>query len=80
MSMAIDAFGAALEAALADKYMSLEELATVTGIPLAMLRLHLAGKHRPHELRIDRIEAALNLAPGTLGDIPLPSKEYKRPF
>jgi hypothetical protein len=76
----IDPFGAALEHALADKHMSLETLATVTGIPLTMLRLHLAGRHRPHEERIERIEAALELAPGTLADIDLPPKVYKRPF
>jgi hypothetical protein len=77
---AIDPFGAALEQALADKKMSLDTLATMTGIPITMLRLHLAGKHRPHEDRIERIETALELAPGTLGDIDLPPKVYKRPF
>jgi hypothetical protein len=76
----IDPFGTALTRAAADKHMSPEQLATVTGIPIVMLRMHMAGMHRPIEARIVRLEAALELEPGTLGQIPLPPITYKRPF
>jgi hypothetical protein len=77
---AIDPFGAALERALSEKHMTVDHLAAVTGIPAVMLKMHLAGTHRPIEERIERIETALELEPGTLAEIPLPPKYYKRPF
>lgn len=76
----IDPFGAALERAMAAKNLSVDMLASATGIPAVMLRTHLAGSHRPHEDRIERLEAALDLTPGTLAEIPLPPKQYRRPF
>jgi Helix-turn-helix len=80
MSREIDPFGAALERAMNQKNLSVDGLAAETGIPPVMLRMHLAGKHRPAPERIVRIEGALELAPGTLADIPLPLAVHKRPF
>jgi hypothetical protein len=80
MSKTIDPFGAALEHAMSAKNLSVGDLSNVTGIPGVMLRMHLAGLHRPHPVRIERIEAALELEPGTLANIPLPPIVHRRPF
>ena len=78
---AIDPFGAALQHAMLQMEMSPDQLSEKTGIPPAMLRMHLAGLHRPNDIRIERIEKVLDLDPGQLGNLPLPPKEpRKRPF
>ena len=79
MTTTLDDFVAALARELTKANMTIDQLSAKTGIPVEMLRMHIAGLHRPHPDRITRIEAALELEPNALGGLPLPPPVMRRP-
>lgn len=77
----IDPFGAALDQIMQGKGLTPDQVAQGTGIPAAHIRAYLTGKFRPvNPARAANLERFLGIEAGKLTAIPLPPKDYKRPF